>query len=92
MDNKAQAASIGLLIGLGVALVVFGVTTSTGATVVNKVEAQLPTRTINSTAYNATQNANKGIEELTGWSETISTVAAAAVILSLIGMFAVAVR
>jgi len=91
MNKTGQLNMMGL-VGLAIAFVIFGVATSTGAVVVSKVEGNLDDKTTSNVAYNATQNANKGIEELTGWSETIATVSAAAVILGILTMFGVVLR
>jgi len=89
MKSKQGQLNIMLLVTAAIAFVIFGVTSSVGAQVINEVEAGLTERNVNSTAYNATINANQGIEELTSWADIIAIVIAASIVLGIVGLFMV---
>jgi len=89
MESKHGQLNLMLLVTASVAFVIFGVASSVGAQVIAEVENNLDDKTTGNVAYNATQNANKGIEELTSWSDIIAIVIAASIVLGIVGLFMV---
>lgn len=74
-----------LLKGAAVAFVVIGITLTIGQDIMTQMGSNYADNA--SYEYNATQDTQAGLAELSSWFETIGLVIAAAVVLGVVGMF-----
>lgn len=79
--NKGQMGGLGALPGVAVTFVVVGIVFAIGFTILNN---QQSTFTANSYAYNATQQAQNGMSQITSYLPTIGLVVAAVVVIGLV--------
>ena len=83
LDSKK--GQLGLLRTAGIAFIVIAITLSVGQQILGAMDDDL---TADSYEKNATLDGEAGIDEISGWMATIGLVIAAAVILSVVGIFA----
>jgi MFS superfamily sulfate permease-like transporter len=79
--SKGQMGGLGALPAVAVTFVVVGVVFAIGFTILNNQQA---TFTSGSYAYNATQKAQDGMSQITGYLPTIGLVVAAVIVIGLV--------
>lgn len=85
MDNR----SYNLLVGAVLAFVVVGIMSAIGLDIMSNVQSGF---TVNSAAYNATDDAISGITKLTDYFPTIGIAVAASIVIGVVMLFAYYVR